>query len=105
MRVTLPDLDTVGWFNGKSAVRELDGSSETGFGGNGPLQSLKDWTTDRLRVDPETSELIVFHGMLIPPMYNNLSFQRRCVRSLHLCTWDLRLLFSMYLCQASQGPG
>jgi hypothetical protein len=47
MRVQLPGLDTVGWFNGHSAVNE-DKVSRPGrdaFGCTGPFGFLKDWTT------------------------------------------------------------
>lgn len=53
MRVTLPELDTVGWFNGLRAEGEPEDSispSLTGFGGPGFTGFLKKWTTGHVSV-------------------------------------------------------
>ncbi|KAI9800740.1 MAG: hypothetical protein M1833_003156 [Piccolia ochrophora] len=68
MRVALPGLETVGWFNGQSAEGELavdDGGAR--FGGEGLLSFMKEWTTAHPRVDPATKELMLFHSNFVPP--------------------------------------
>lgn len=45
MRVALPSLDTIGWFNGKQCEGEEQVDSAAGFGGNGILSFMKEWTT------------------------------------------------------------
>ena len=67
MRVVLPGLETVGWYNGKSAEGEKDGEDGSGFGGDGILSFMKEWTTAHPRVDPKTGELILFHSTFAPP--------------------------------------
>ena len=67
MRVTLPALETVGWYNGKRAEGEKDGEEGSGFGGDGLLSFMKEWTTAHPRVDPRTGELVLFHSTFAPP--------------------------------------
>ena len=67
MRVALPGLETVGWFNGKRAEGEQDGEVGAGFGGEGLLSFMKEWTTAHPRVDPKTGELVLFHSTFAPP--------------------------------------
>ncbi|MCJ1313538.1 hypothetical protein MMC25_007217 [Agyrium rufum] len=67
MRVALPSLDTIGWFNGKWAEGEMHTEAGSGFGGDGLLSFMKEWTTAHPRVDPETHELISFHATFAPP--------------------------------------
>ncbi|KAI9819259.1 MAG: hypothetical protein M1827_007415 [Pycnora praestabilis] len=67
MRVALPGLETVGWFNGKKAHGEINGHEGAGFGGEGLFGFMKEWTTAHPRVDPVTSELILFHSTFAPP--------------------------------------
>ena len=45
MRINLPGLETIGWFNGK--VSEGEGMCDTnpGFGGKGPFGFMREWTT------------------------------------------------------------
>ena len=45
IRVLLPSLETVGWFNGKRAEGEPVGDEEPGYGGQGFLSFMKEWTT------------------------------------------------------------
>lgn len=47
MRVQLPSLETVGWYNGSSADHEYadSGSEDDLFGRSGLFGFLKDWTT------------------------------------------------------------
>ena len=69
MRIELPSLRTVGWFNGRKAEGEvvLDEDSQPGYGGTGPLAFMREWTTGHPRVDPHTHELITFHSTFAPP--------------------------------------
>ena len=67
MRVALPGLETVGWYNGKRAEGEKDGEDGAGFGGDGLLSFVKEWTTAHPRVDPKTGELVLFHSTFVPP--------------------------------------
>lgn len=45
MRVALPGLETVGWFNGRSCEGEETYDAACGFGGNGLMSFMKEWTT------------------------------------------------------------
>ena len=47
MRISLPGLETVGWFNGKTAEGEFEEVVGPGFGGSGNslLSFMKEWTT------------------------------------------------------------
>lgn len=85
MRMALPGLQTVGWFNGRAAEGEPGPDpTASGFGGSGVLSFMKEWTTAHVsgifcrrlwlcadlmqpRVDPLTEELILFHANFIPP--------------------------------------
>lgn len=67
MRVALPGLETVGWYNGKRAEGEQGGEEGTGFGGEGIIGFMREWTTAHPRVDPKTQELILFHSTFAPP--------------------------------------
>ena len=57
MRIALPDLSTVGWFNGKNAEGEFYGEAGSGFGGDGLLCFMKEWTTAHVSTQPTTSIL------------------------------------------------
>ena len=69
MRIQLPSLKTVGWFNGRKAEGELatEADPDSGYGGTGPLSFMKEWTTGHPSVDPHTNELITFHCTFAPP--------------------------------------
>jgi carotenoid cleavage dioxygenase-like enzyme len=69
MRVTLPSLETVGWFNGNSAEGEPDtpDAESTRFGGTGLLSWMKEWTTGHPKVDKVTDEMVLFHCNFVPP--------------------------------------
>jgi carotenoid cleavage dioxygenase-like enzyme len=73
MRVQLPALETVGWFDGARAEGEgatsvSQDSSMQAFGeGDLFLGWMKAWTTAHPRVDPYTNELILYHSMILPP--------------------------------------
>ena len=45
MRVALPSLDTVGWFNGSTTEGEPSEKAKPGFGGGGLLNFMREWTT------------------------------------------------------------
>ena len=86
MRVSLPGLETIGWFDGHTAEGELiqeDESADT-FGGEGLLSFMKEWTTAHPRIDPITKDLILFHSTFIAPFVHysiipstqNSSFQQ-----------------------------
>lgn len=75
MRVTLPDLETVGWFNGQTAEGELSAvdakassaSPSDRFGGSGLLSWMGEWTTGHPKVDRVTDEMVLFHCDFAPP--------------------------------------
>lgn len=67
MRIALPGLETIGWYNGKKSEGETGGEEGPGFGGTGLFGFMKEWTTAHPRVDPKTGELILFHSTFVPP--------------------------------------
>lgn len=78
VRVHLPGLRTVGWFDGQAVkgedVEQLKGGYDSRrsndaerFGGTGPLRWMREWTTGHPKVDPATGEMIVFHNSLFSP--------------------------------------
>ncbi|KAI4275320.1 MAG: hypothetical protein LQ337_003304 [Flavoplaca oasis] len=72
MRIKLPELATVGWYNGKTAEGEGNHTLDNGpmFGGWGPLGWFREWVTAHPKVDPNTKELILYHNTFIPPFLN-----------------------------------
>ena len=84
MRIELPGLGTVGWYNGKNAEGEGYHNQEASpvFGGSGIFSWMREWATAHPRIDPETKELILYHCTFVPPyihysivksMYNSAS--------------------------------
>lgn len=70
IRVQLPGLDTVGWFDGNSADGEPEkeqGVHQSGFGGTGLNSWMREWTTGHPKVDPATGEMMLFHCNFLPP--------------------------------------
>ncbi|KAF4972723.1 hypothetical protein FSARC_760 [Fusarium sarcochroum] len=71
MRIKLPSLDTVGWFDGVQAEGEPKLSSlnekESTFGGDGLLSFMKEWTTGHPKVDPVSGEMLLYHNTFLPP--------------------------------------
>lgn len=71
MRVALPSLKTIGWFNGHIAEGETENTSGHGsrraFGDDGLLAFVREWTTAHPRADPRTKELLLFHSTFVPP--------------------------------------
>ena len=87
MRIALPGLETIGWFNGNSAEGEGVGDTSPGFGGKGPFSFMREWTTAHVclaiscmvfihadllqpRVDHKTKEMILYHSTFVPPYVN-----------------------------------
>jgi carotenoid cleavage dioxygenase-like enzyme len=69
MRVALPGLETVGWFDGQKTEGEPLTEEVSGdkFGGAGLVGWMKEWTTAHPRIDPITNELILFHSTFVAP--------------------------------------
>jgi len=85
MRIQLPGLETVGWFNGSSAEGEPKDAPSTEkervLGENGGLiQFMREWTTAHPKVDPQTKEMFMFHACFAPPyvQYSVLPKQASC---------------------------
>ena len=87
MRIKLPGLETIGWFNGKASEGEGISDTSPGFGGKGPFGFMREWTTAHVRlaihwlrfngadllqprVDHKTKELILYHSTFVPPYVN-----------------------------------
>ena len=87
MRIALPGLETIGWFNGKASEGEGVRDTSPGFGGKGPFSFMREWTTAHVclvifclrlidadslqpRVDHKTKELILYHSTFVPPYVN-----------------------------------
>ncbi|ESZ89979.1 hypothetical protein SBOR_9641 [Sclerotinia borealis F-4128] len=69
MRISLPGLETVGWYDGVRAEGEPVAEVQFGevIGGDGLIGFMKEWTTAHPRIDPVTDELILFHSTFIAP--------------------------------------
>ncbi|KAF2625921.1 carotenoid oxygenase [Macroventuria anomochaeta] len=70
MRLTLPGLETVGWFDGNTVEGEPeseDKKEEPTLGGTGPLSWMREWSTGHPKVDNATGELVLFHCSFAPP--------------------------------------
>lgn len=75
MRVTLPELETVGWFDGDTTEGEppkkeseiVAEKAQTTFGGTGPLSWMKEWTTGHPKVDQDSGVMLAFHCSFAPP--------------------------------------
>lgn len=70
MRIALPGLESVGWFDGSRAEGEPVGHSvedEPRLGGDGLLSFMREWTTAHPKVDPYTNEMMLFHSSFAPP--------------------------------------
>ncbi|KAL2043015.1 hypothetical protein N7G274_004073 [Stereocaulon virgatum] len=70
MRFSIPGLETIGWFNGRTSEGEGIADFGTGFGGKGLLSWMREWATAHPRVDPVTKELILYHSTFVPPYIN-----------------------------------
>lgn len=68
MRVQLPGLETVGWYNGRKAEGEPQGDQQgPELGGNGPLSFMREWITAHPKVDSKTNEMILYNSAFAPP--------------------------------------
>ncbi|KAJ8109313.1 hypothetical protein OPT61_g7551 [Boeremia exigua] len=70
IRLTLPELETVGWFDGNAVEgepRRADTKKEPALGGTGPLSWMREWSTGHPKVDNTTGEMILFHCSFAPP--------------------------------------
>ena len=67
MRIALPRLETVGWFNGRISEGEGSHHKGAGFGGTGLFSFMHEWATAHPRVDPSTKELLLYHSTFVPP--------------------------------------
>jgi carotenoid cleavage dioxygenase-like enzyme len=68
IRIQLPELKTVGWYNGSFAEGERRQSfDDTRFGANGLLGFMDEWTTGHPKIDPTTGDLILYHCSFIAP--------------------------------------
>lgn len=70
MRISLPGLETVGWYDGAGAENEpLSERSLTQqtIGGDGILGFMREWTTAHPKVDADTKEMLLFHASFAPP--------------------------------------
>ena len=67
MRVALPGLETIGWYNGHKSEGEGKPDSSPGLGGTGVFSFMREWTTAHPRVDPNTKELLLYHSTFFPP--------------------------------------
>ncbi|KAF2265412.1 carotenoid oxygenase [Lojkania enalia] len=71
IRIQLPGLETVGWYDGQMAEGELFPKQyldrKEVFGGSGLMSFMKEWTTGHPKVDPCTREMILFHCNFMPP--------------------------------------
>ena len=72
MRIELPGLGTVGWYNGsnKEGETHCDQEREPLFGGPGIFGWFREWVTGHPRIDPNTKELILYHNTSISPYVN-----------------------------------
>ena len=71
LRVQLPSLNTVGWYNGQKADGEPDSEKQEQngqvLGGDGVLSFMREWTTAHPKVDHQTGEMLMFHCTPMPP--------------------------------------
>ncbi|KAK3065657.1 hypothetical protein LTR53_018176, partial [Teratosphaeriaceae sp. CCFEE 6253] len=77
MRVQLPGLETVGWYNGAFAegegaerMSEAERKAVCGkaLGEDERLVGwMREWTTAHPKVDPVTKEMLMFHSSFVPP--------------------------------------
>lgn len=71
MRIQLPGLETVGWYNGSSAENEMleekDVNEKVLGQDSGLISFMREWTTAHPKVDPKTQEMLMFHSSFAPP--------------------------------------
>nr|OQO32309.1 hypothetical protein B0A51_00368 [Rachicladosporium sp. CCFEE 5018] len=72
LRIQLPGLETVGWYDGATAEGEpVDAQStekEHVLGeGSGLISFMREWTTAHPKLDPKSKEMLMFHASFAPP--------------------------------------
>lgn len=70
LRIQLPELETVGWYDGAKAHGEPQktNQAEDTLGGDAGLISfMREWTTAHPKIDPKTKEMLMFHSSFAPP--------------------------------------
>ena len=73
IRIQLPELETVGWYDGADAegepAREKKTAEEERMLGqdSGLISFMREWTTAHPKVDPATKEMLMFHSSFAPP--------------------------------------
>lgn len=69
MRISLPGLETVGWYDGNRAEGEpqVQDQQDLSFSGTGLMGFMREWTTAHPKVDPNTKEMMLFHSTFFPP--------------------------------------
>jgi carotenoid cleavage dioxygenase-like enzyme len=95
MRIQLPGLETVGWYNGSSAEGEPKDATSTekerALGDeSGLLQFMREWTTAHPKVDPKTKEMLMFHACFAPP-YVQYSILPKQTASGHVVSDDAQV--------------
>ncbi|KAF2199023.1 carotenoid oxygenase [Delitschia confertaspora ATCC 74209] len=68
IRIKLPGLETIGWYDGDSAEGECHRRTKGPIiGGNDLFGWIREWTTGHPKVDPSTGEMMLFHSSFLPP--------------------------------------
>ena len=76
IRIQLPGLETVGWYDGthaegESTSNQISSTSpqqEKVLGqDSGPISFMREWTTAHPKIDPKTKEMMLFHSCFAPP--------------------------------------
>lgn len=76
IRIQLPGLETVGWYNGSVAENEpeqegtptSEEEADRVLGqDSGLIGFMREWTTAHPKVDPVTQEMLMFHSSFAPP--------------------------------------
>ncbi|KAK0978006.1 hypothetical protein LTR54_016031 [Friedmanniomyces endolithicus] len=94
MRIQLPELETVGWYNGawaqgeevgdgvldKEMMRELHGKKLGEDSAFALLGWIREWTTAHPKIDPVSKEMLMFHSSFAPPyvQYSIIPQQQQC---------------------------
>jgi carotenoid cleavage dioxygenase-like enzyme len=89
IRIKLPELETVGWYDGNRVEGEARGleakhGKEEVLGGTGLLSWMREWTTGHPKIDPKTGELLLFHCNFIAPYVHYSIIPSEIPRSTHL---------------------
>jgi len=70
IRIQLPGLETVGWYDGCLAEGEPDNAVQRDsekIGGTGMMSWMREWTTGHPKVDPVRNEMVLYHCYPRPP--------------------------------------